>query len=87
MLTIVKGPIRGGQLVVRHVEEEVIRALKLNAAHHGRSTEAEHREILRQALLPAKDRRPIKDLLLSIPDVGEDADFERIPDLGRDLDQ
>jgi antitoxin FitA len=73
------------QLIVRNLEEEVIRELKLRAARHGRSAEAEHREILREVLLPAKKRRPLKDLLLAIPQVGEDADFERLPDRGRDV--
>jgi plasmid stability protein len=41
-----------GQLTVRKVDDELIRRLKIRAAEHGRSAEAEHREILRQALLP-----------------------------------
>ncbi|MBM3490562.1 MAG: hypothetical protein FJX68_08935 [Alphaproteobacteria bacterium] len=40
-----------GQLTVRNVDKEVVRALKQQAAAHGRSAEAEHREILRRALL------------------------------------
>ncbi|HEY8021967.1 MAG TPA: DNA-binding protein [Thermoanaerobaculia bacterium] len=71
------------QLVVRNLEEEVVRELRLRAARHGRSAEAEHREILRQALLPSVARKSFKDLLLSIPQVGDDADFERLPDRGR----
>lgn len=39
------------QLTVRNVDERVVRALKQQAASHGRSAEAEHREILRSALL------------------------------------
>ena len=74
------------QLIVRNLEEEVVRELRLQAARHGRSAEAEHREILRKALLPAKDRRSLKELLLAIPEAGEDADFERAPDLGRDVE-
>jgi plasmid stability protein len=75
------------QLVVRGLEEEIVRALRLRAAEHGRSVEAEHREILRQALLPAATgRRSIKELLLSMPDVGDDADFERTPDQGRKVE-
>ncbi len=74
------------QLIVRNLEEEVIRELKVRAARHGRSAEAEHREILREVLLPAKRRRPLKDLLLAIPPVGEDTDFERLPDRGRDVE-
>ena len=39
------------QLTVRNVDEHVVRVLKRRAAEHGRSAEAEHREILRGALL------------------------------------
>ena len=61
-------------LVVRNVEEDVALALKQRAALHGRSAEAEHREILKQALQRPK-RRSLADVLLSMPDVGTDADF------------
>jgi antitoxin FitA len=40
-----------GQLTVRKVDDEIIRRLKIRAAEHGRSAEAEHREILKQALM------------------------------------
>lgn len=49
---------RTSRRVVRNVDPEVVRALKLRAAARGRSAEAEHREILRQALagpLPVVD--------------------------------
>jgi len=39
-----------GNLHVRNLEDELIARLKRRAARHGRSAEAEHREILRQAL-------------------------------------
>jgi plasmid stability protein len=38
------------QLTVRKVPEEVARALRVRAAQHGRSAEAEHRSILARAL-------------------------------------
>lgn len=38
-------------LHVRNLEDELVARLKRRAARHGRSTEAEHREILRQALI------------------------------------
>ena len=63
------------QLIVRNIEEELVEALKLRAARHGRSAEAEHRELLRQAML----RQPstsLKEHLMALPDVGTDADFE-----------
>jgi len=37
-------------LHVRNLDDELVARLKRRAARHGRSTEAEHREILRQAL-------------------------------------
>lgn len=39
-----------GNLHVRNLDDALIVKLKRRAARHGRSTEAEHREILRQAL-------------------------------------
>lgn len=41
-------------LTVRNVPEEVHRALRLRAAEHGHSTEAEVREILERAVKPAQ---------------------------------
>ncbi len=37
-------------LHVRNVEDEIVERLKSRAARNGRSSEAEHREILRRAL-------------------------------------
>lgn len=39
------------QLTVRNVTGQIVAALKKRAAEHGRSAEAEHREILRESLL------------------------------------
>ena len=43
------------RLTVRNVTDQVVRALKRRAAAHGRSAEAEHREILRRALLEREE--------------------------------
>ncbi len=58
------------------------------AARSGRSAEAEHREILKQVLLPARSGKSLKDLLLAMPDVGEDEDFlgRRDEDRGRTVE-
>ncbi len=48
-------------LHVRNVEDELVQRLKRRAARHGRSAEAEHREILRQAL--SADAEPDFDKL------------------------
>jgi len=61
-------------LIVRNVEEEIALALKQRAASHGRSAEAEHREILRMVLQRPK-RRSVAEVLSSMPNVGDDADF------------
>lgn len=73
------------QLIVRNLENEVVQALKEQAGRHGRSAEAEHREILREALLARPGEDP-KAVLLEMPDVGEDSDFERRRDLPRRID-
>jgi plasmid stability protein len=39
-----------GQLIVRGLDDRIVRALKERAARAGRSAEAEHRAILEQAL-------------------------------------
>jgi plasmid stability protein len=74
------------QLTVRKVDDELVRALKLQAARHGRSAEAEHREILRLALLAKGPRKSFKEHLLDMPDVGEDEDFARVREFPRDVD-
>lgn len=38
-------------LTVRNLDEDVVRSLRVRAAEHGRSAEAEHREILRRVLI------------------------------------
>jgi plasmid stability protein len=74
------------QLLVRGIEIDVVRELKLRAARRGTSAEEEHRRILREALGVKQSPRTLKDLLLEIPDVGQDADFERSSELGRPVD-
>lgn len=74
------------QLLVRGIEPEVVRELKLRAAAHGHSAEEEHREILRAALKEAGPEKSLKELLLEMPDVGEDSDFERPRDYGRPIE-
>ncbi len=75
------------QLIVRQIEEKVVRRLKERAGTHGVSMEEEHRQILREALLgkPSK-HRSFKDALLAMPSVGEDADFARGPQVERPVE-
>lgn len=43
-------------LTVRNLDEDLVRRLRVRAAEHGRSAEAEHREILRTALVGSEQR-------------------------------
>ena len=67
-------------LLVRGVDDALVRALKERASAHGRSAEAEHRAILAAALARPR-RRSLAEVLSSMPDVGIDADFERVEGL------
>jgi plasmid stability protein len=64
------------QLIVRDLPEDLVKALKQRAARRNHSMEQEHREIL-QSVLRGPKRRHLADVLASIPNVGEDSDFER----------
>ena len=64
-------------LLVRGVDEAVVRLLKERAGAHGRSAEAEHREILAAALMRPR-RRSFAEVLAAMPQVGADTDFERL---------
>jgi antitoxin FitA len=66
-------------LIVRNIDESVVKALKKRANLHGVSAEAEHRKILEQVLLQPK-RKSLAEVLMQIPDVGKDSDFERVQD-------
>jgi plasmid stability protein len=62
-------------LLVRGLDDALVQNLRERAAAHGRSVEAEHREILAQALFQPK-KLSFAEWLMSMPDVGDDADFE-----------
>jgi antitoxin FitA len=64
-------------LIVRNLDETLIKALKARAVRHHRSTEAEHRAILAEVLSNPK-RKTLAEALLDIPNVGSDEDFLRV---------
>jgi antitoxin FitA len=66
-------------LIVRNIDEAIVKALKMRASQHGVSAEAEHRKILEQVLLKPK-KKPFSEVLSLIPNVGNDSDFERVQD-------
>lgn len=75
------------QLIVRNLDEELVRRLKQRAAEHGRSVEAEHRLILHNVLM--HDAPPgFKDWLLSLSELDSDLDITRNrQDMGRDVER
>jgi antitoxin FitA len=66
-------------LIVRDIDESLVRALKQRAARHGRSAEAEHREILASVLRRPR-KRHLAEALAAIPNAGRDEDFARLED-------
>ena len=60
------------QLIVRNLDPDIVARLRRRAAEHGRSMEAEHRDILRDALQHRRGRTSFKQHLLEMPDVGSD---------------
>ncbi|MEW6304379.1 MAG: DNA-binding protein [Verrucomicrobiota bacterium] len=72
------------QLIVRRIEEELVRKLKDRARQHGVSTEEEHRRILREALLGNGRKKPsLKQYLRMMPNVGPDSLFDRAKNVAR----
>ena len=65
-------------LIVRNIDDEIVRELKSRAGAEGISAEALHRKLLESALLKPK-RKSFAEVLRSIPSVGEDSDFKRLP--------
>ncbi len=63
-------------LIVRNLNPRIVAALKQRAARHGRSAEAEHRELLESVLMhPA--RMSFAEAIATMPDVGKDEDYDR----------
>lgn len=58
-------------VTIRNLSDETHRALRVRAAHHGRSTEAEIRDILEAAVRPSQ-RIKLGSLLVNI---GREADL------------
>jgi plasmid stability protein len=74
------------QLIVRRIDEKVVRKLKQQAGAHGVSMEEEHRNILRESLFGApRKRRSFKEALRAMPNVGKDSDFERENQIDRPI--
>ena len=74
-------------ITIRQLDDDLKRRLRLRAARHGRSMEAEHRLILEQALFP--ERRPgrrLLEVLQAGPFAEPDFQPERARDRGRHVE-
>jgi hypothetical protein len=65
------------QLIVRNLEEEVVRLLKKRAGEHGVSMEEEHRKILRKTLFGEEEAEHFWRHLGNMPEDGDDSIFSR----------
>ena len=72
------------QLIVRKLEDKVVRKLKERAAKYGVSMEEELRRILRKSVQEkaTKSKMSLLDYLCTMPNVGKDSDFN-IPRKGK----
>ncbi len=63
-----------GSLLVRNIDDDTVSRLKARAAAHGRSVEAEHRDILRRALAAGSSDVPfgaLRGQIVMAPDFDE----------------
>jgi plasmid stability protein len=67
------------QLIVRNLEDRIIKKLRQKAVEAGVSTEEEHRRILQRVLLGSQlDRKStLKEYLCTMPGGMDERDFER----------
>jgi plasmid stability protein len=74
------------QLLVRNVDEELVRELKARAGRHGVSAEEEHRRILLEALSKPEIKKPsFKEYLMQMPDIPDEF-LERQPQIDRPVE-
>ena len=73
------------EINTKKINDNLLRQLKERAALHGCSIESELDSILKSVFDEEKQKSSLKEILLNMPDVGEDADFSRISDNSRDI--
>ena len=73
------------QLLVRRLDQRLVKALRERAASHGRSAEAEHRAILEAALCGPPETRDFKAFLRGMPRVPQ-LRVRRAKDRGRPIE-
>jgi plasmid stability protein len=65
------------QILVRRLDQHIVRRLRAKAATEGVSAEEEARRILRRSLVGEVPDVPLIDFLRTMPDVGDGRIFKR----------
>ena len=65
------------QILIRRLDQHVVRKLRAKAASDGISAEEEARRILRRSLVGEAPSMPLIDFLRTMPDVGDGRIFRR----------
>jgi plasmid stability protein len=65
------------QILIRRLDQHIVRRLRAKAASDGISAEEEARRILRRSLVGEVPVIPLIDFLRTMPDVGDDRVFKR----------
>jgi plasmid stability protein len=65
------------QILIRRLDQQVVRRLRAKAASDGISAEEEARRILRRSLVGEVPAMPLIDFLRTMPDVGDGRIFRR----------
>ena len=65
------------QILIRRLDQQVVRKLRAKAASDGISAEEEARRILRRSLVGDAPDMPLIDFLRTMPEVGDSRIFRR----------
>ena len=65
------------QILIRRLDQNIVRKLRAKAASDGISAEEEARRILRRSLVGEAPDMPLIDFLRTMPDVGDGRIFRR----------
>jgi plasmid stability protein len=65
------------QILIRRLDQQVVRKLRAKAVSDGISAEEEARRILRRSLIGDAPNMPLIDFLRTMPDVGDGRIFRR----------
>lgn len=65
------------QILIRQLDDAVVRKLRAKAAAEGVSAEEEARRILRRSLVGDVPKVPLMEFLRTMPEIGDDQLFQR----------